>query len=454
MATPSYSLRRRLVVLLLAAIAATWTAIIVYSYIDIRHESEELLDAHLAQSAALILAQAEHGLEEIEVEHASQFRESARVAFQLWERGRTLRLHSSHAPNTLFSAKTTGFSDVIVDGREWRVFSAWTRHHEHLVQVAERSASRREITDAMIGNLLLPLLIALPLLGFLAWLVVAHALKPLARLGREVAARAAVNLAPLGPQEAPLEIRPLIDNLNNLFSRVSRLIEHERRFNADAAHELRTPLAALMTQAQVARAATGDAERNRALENVVAGCVRAARLVDQMLTLARLEPDDAIGRCGIFDLHALARQVIAEIAPLALERSLDLQLAESGEIMVPGNSDLIGIALRNLTDNALRYSPDGGHVEIRAALDNGSALISVIDRGPGLSAEERGKVGQRFYRVLGSGATGSGLGLSIVHRIAALHGGSLTLDAAEGGHGLKADLRWPARQTKPASPPG
>lgn len=446
MATHNYSLKQRLVVLLLAAIVILWTAIVVYSYIDIRHESEELLDAHLAQSAALILAQAEHDLEEIEVEHAPQFKDSNRVAFQLWERGRRLRLHSSNAPNTLFSAQTTGYSDVVVDGRSWRVFSAWTRRHEHLVQVAEREEARRDITNAMTRNLLLPLVFALPLLGLMVWLAVAQALRPLARLGRDVARREATNLEPLDPQGAPGEIMPLIDNLNRLFTRVARLIEHERRFTADAAHELRTPLAALMTQAQVARGAAGDTERDHALDNVIAGCARAARLVDQMLTLARLEPEDALGQSEILDLHSLAQSVIAEIAPATLRRGIDIGLAESGDVAVSGNGDLIRIALRNLVDNAARYSPDGAHVQVSVARDSDMALVRVTDQGPGLSPEDRIKVGQRFYRVLGNSASGSGLGLSITRRIAELHGGRLVLDNNADGRGLTAELRWPAKQ--------
>ncbi len=132
----AYSLKTRLVVVLLTLIGTIWSGIAVYTYFDIRHESEELLDAHLAQSASLILAQAEHAIEEIEMEHAPQFKEGHRVAFQLWERGEKLRLHSKNAPNTLLSPTTTGFSDAVINGQEWRVFSVWTRHHENLVQVA------------------------------------------------------------------------------------------------------------------------------------------------------------------------------------------------------------------------------------------------------------------------------------------------------------------------------
>lgn len=439
----AYSLKTRLVVVLLSLIGTIWSGIAVYTYFDIRHESEELLDAHLAQSASLILAQAEHAIEEIEMEHAPQFKEGHRVAFQLWERGEKLRLHSKNAPNTLLSSTTTGFSDSVVNGQEWRVFSAWTRHHENLVQVAERNDSRQDITHAMTLNLLLPLLIALPMLGLLVWIAVAQSLSPLTRLGHEVARRDAANLEPLQPQGAPGEIMPLIDNLNTLFARVARLIEHERRFTADAAHELRTPLAALMTQAQVARAATADADRNHALDKVIAGCGRAARIVDQMLTLTRLEPDTALGTRDILDLRALAQSLVADIAPAALQQGVDIEFSDCAETPVSGNADLIRIALRNLIDNAVRYSPKNTRVQV--TLDPSGEFVSakVIDQGPGLSAEDQAKVGQRFYRVIGNTAAGSGLGLSIARRIAELHGGTVELRGNSDSAGLTAELRLP-----------
>jgi two-component system sensor histidine kinase QseC len=236
---------------------------------------------------------------------------------------------------------------------------------------------------------------------------------------------------------------PLIDNLNTLFARVARLIEHERRFTADAAHELRTPLAALMTQAQVARAATADTERNRALDNVITGCGRAARIVDQMLTLARLEPDTALGPREVFDLRALTQSVVADIAPAALQKGVDIEFGDCPDTSVSGNSDLIRIAMRNLIDNAVRYSPGNTKVQVDIEKSDGFASARVIDQGPGLSAEDRQKVGQRFYRVLGNNAAGSGLGLSITHRIAKLHGGSVELHKNKTGSGLTAELRLP-----------
>jgi len=438
-AAHSFSLKRRLLVTLLASITLAWLATAVFSYFDAQHELDELLDAHLAQSASLLVAQIGHELEEIDVEHAPQLHKRGRtVVFQIWERGTNLRLRSTGAPAARLSRRDEGFSDAVIDGRRWRVFSGWDSSRRHLVQVGERYEARDEIAASIAKNLLLPLLFALPALGLLVWFNVARGLKPLASLGRQVAQREPRNLAALETGEAPVEVMPLVESLNRLFGRVTELMENERRFTADAAHELRTPLAALRTQAQVARAATNDAERDHALDNVIAGCDRATHLVEQLLTLARLEPGqlrDEKKRC---DLHALAQAAIAEVAPMAVSRNVEIELsAGPAAVDIQGYPGLIAIALRNLIDNAVRYSPGGGTVHVKAASDGKVATLAVADEGPGIAPEERNKVGKRFYRILGSDETGSGLGLSIVKRIAELHGANVSLSEGDGGKGLR-----------------
>jgi two-component system sensor histidine kinase QseC len=235
---------------------------------------------------------------------------------------------------------------------------------------------------------------------------------------------------------------PLVENLNRLFERVAELIANERRFTADASHELRTPLAALKIQAQVARAAVNDAERVHALENVIAGCDRATRLVQQLLTLARLDPDEPGTKAETCDLQALARAAVAELAPYALSRKIEIDLAEGAAVETTGHPGLIAILLRNLIDNAIRYSAADGSVHVRAARDNKAAALTITDQGPGLPADERNKVGQRFYRILGTEESGSGLGLSIVKRIAELHGARVSLDDGERGKGLSVTVRF------------
>jgi len=440
---PAFSLKRRLLATLLGSIALAWLATAVFSYFDAAHELDELLDAHLAQSAALLLTQAGHEAVEIDTDHTPLLHKHAqRAAFQIWENGNALRLHSASAPAERLSARDEGFSDAVIAGKSWRVFSAWDDQRRYLVQVGERYEARDEIALSIVKNLLLPLLFALPLLGLLVWFNVARALRPLAALGRQVAQRDPGTLVALETSEIPAEVMPLVENLNRLFERVAELIANERRFTADASHELRTPLAALKIQAQVARASADAAERTHALDNVIAGCDRATHLVQQLLTLARLDPDQPGSKAQSCDLQALASAAVAELAPFALCRKIEIDLAEGAAVAVTGYAGLIAILLRNLIDNAIRYSPEGGSVHVRASGDDQAATLTVTDQGPGIPADERSKVGQRFYRILGTEEFGSGLGLSIVKRIAELHGASVRLDDGEQGKGLSVTVKF------------
>ncbi|MFO1315669.1 MAG: ATP-binding protein [Burkholderiales bacterium] len=435
------SMRRTLLVAVLAAVAVTWLATAVVSYLDARHELDELLDAHLAQSASLLVAQAGRESEAIELEHSPQLHPyGRRVVFQFWENGTVLRLHSANAPNTRLSARAEGFSDAWIDGRAWRVFSGWDAERRYLVQVGERREARDEIVAKIAKNLLWPLAVALPALGLLIWLSIDRALRPLRSLSRQVEHRAPDNLAVLDVAGVPAEVVPLVDNLNRLFRRVEASLENERRFTADAAHELRTPLAALRAQAQVARGATGATERDRALDNVLAACDRATHLVDQLLTLARLEPEVLRPRHERCDLAAIAREAVADVVPQALEKSIDVDLAGESPVSVRGDARLLRILLRNALDNAVRYSPAGTAVHVRVGRQGDKATVSVADEGPGVAPEQRAQLGQRFHRLPGSQAPGSGLGLSIAMRIAEVHDASLAFDAASPGGGLVVTL--------------
>ncbi|MCC6656772.1 MAG: hypothetical protein IT512_01160, partial [Rhodocyclaceae bacterium] len=285
---------------------------------------------------------------------------------------------------------------------------------------------------------------ALPALALLVWLAVGAGLAPLAGVAREVARRDPDNLAPLDPGRSPREVLPLVAALNALFGRLKDSLEQERRFTADAAHELRTPLAAVKTQAQVALGATGEAERSRALANVVAGTDRASRLVEQLLVLARLDPQTALPTGQPVDLHELARQGVAELAPAAAAKGVEMGLAPGEATPVAGDAVLLAVLLRNLLDNAVRYTPSGGEVEVSVGRTSGGASLAVVDSGPGIPEAERGKVCERFHRLLGSGEDGSGLGLSIVRRIADLHRATVVLGEGPGGRGLRVEVTFPA----------
>jgi two-component system sensor histidine kinase QseC len=439
-----HSIKRRLLVVLLLVTLLAWSITLVLSYRDTRHELDELLDAHLAQSASLLIVQVGHEADDFDTEHAPPLhRYSRHVAFQVWEKGRKLVLHSASAPNSPLSPSQEGFSNSRVDGKPWRVFSAWDNSRRYLIQVGERRKVRDKLAETIAENMLRPLLFTLPVLGLLIWLGVARSLRPLQSLSKQVSQRRADNLTPLEGSAVPIEVLPLVEGLNQLFARLRDSLDLERRFTADAAHELRTPLAAIMTQAQVARAATADAERQRALDNVVLGCTRAAHLVEQLLTLARLEPEQ-LQPGEPCDLRALAVDLISALAPVAIQKNIALQLAEGAAVHAAGVATLLGILMRNLIDNAIRYSPSGSQVRVAITSRDGKAVFSVVDQGPGIPAEAQPLVWERFYRMLGTEQTGSGLGLSIVKRIADLHHAQVNLAAGENRRGLCVEVTFPS----------
>jgi two-component system sensor histidine kinase QseC len=439
------SLRRRLLVLLSGTVLLAWAATAIFSYFDARHEIGEMLDAHLAQSAGLIAAQLEH---EIDDDRGGtvprQYRQERKIAFQVWDRSDALRLRSASAPETRLSRNDEGFADAVIEGKRWRIFSRWDESGRFVVQVGERYELRDELAESVAGHLMHPLAIALPVLALLIWIAVGAGLAPLARLAGEVGRRAPDNLAPLEASRTPREVRPLLGALNDLFARLAASIEQERRFTADAAHELRTPLAAVKTQAQVALGAAEGDERAHALAQVVTGTDRAAHLVEQLLALARLDPQTALAQAQSVSLRTLAAECVAAQAPAAARKNVEVGLVAENEGLVAGDGALLAILLRNLVDNAVRYSPAGGEVEVSIGREDGTVVLRVTDNGPGIPAAERSRVFERFFRVLGSGEEGSGLGLSIVKRIADLHQASIELAGGARGRGLAVLLRFPA----------
>ncbi|MBK9703495.1 MAG: sensor histidine kinase N-terminal domain-containing protein [Betaproteobacteria bacterium] len=438
------SLRNRLLALVLGGVAVAWIGAAVFAYRDARHEADELLDGYLAQSAALIVTQAGGDLDDLEVEHAPQLhRYARRVAFQIWDDGKTLRTHSVNAPDRRLSPRTEGFDEVEVNGQTWRVFSSYDPQRKILVQVGEVRSARDAIAGAVAQGLAAPLIVALPVLGVLLWIAVTLGLAPLQAMGRAVARRDPANLAPLDVGSPPREVAPLVASLNSLFERVRASMEHERRFTADAAHELRTPVAALRAQAEVALAAADETQRRHALEGVIAGCDRVAHLIGQLLTLARLDPAGTISPLGTADLAVVAREVAATHAQAALDRGLELSVEAPVAAIVAVEPALLQILLRNLVDNAVRYAAGQGH-EIRIEVTAGDCPVCrVVDDGPGIPPEERARLGERFHRREGTGEQGSGLGLSIVRRIADLCAATVAFETAPAGHGLCVTVHFP-----------
>jgi two-component system sensor histidine kinase QseC len=268
-------------------------------------------------------------------------------------------------------------------------------------------------------------------------------MRSLTHVNQQVASRAADNLTSIDVADAPAEIGGLVMNLSQLFQRVQGLIERERHFTADAAHELRTPVAGIRAQAQVARGATDDAERARALDGVIAGCDRATHAAEQMLTLARLAPDAVSFQPTPVELGAVLKATIGELAPFAVAKHMDIALNDGRGAVVSGDAGLLAILFRNLIDNAIRYSAPGTKVDVDMEVTTSEVRVTVRDAGPGIPAEQRANVGRRFYRAPGTQAPGSGLGLSIVQRILDLHRGTIRLDTPAANTGLLVTIALP-----------
>ena len=463
------SIRRRLLFTLLFAISLVSGLTLLLSYYDAQHEVQELFDAQLAQSArvlqVLLLPELlQHNPQraqsllhlsknfpmviDSEKETSPYGHEYERkLAFQVWDKDKTLVLKSASAPQEPLSvaglqATNRGYSDEFVQNSLWRVFKLWDTQDRYLIQVAERYDVREELTNDISNRLIAPAIIALPVLGVMIWIGVGRGLAPVQHVAEEVTRRDPHNLQPMQVGSVPVEIRPLVTELNDLFEQLHHAFERERRFTDDAAHELRTPLASLKTQAQVALRATDQSQKQQALRQVISGVDRATHLLDQLLTLARINPErDDIKQEEIY-LHALAADVLAQIAPAALHKNITLELNGDQHALVTADAISLSILIRNLVDNAVRYTPAGGEVIVHVGKESQKTVLTVTDSGPGISAELHERVFDRFYRLVGNHSQGCGLGLAIVKQIADLFDITVELTNNNHGQGLTAKVTF------------
>jgi two-component system, OmpR family, sensor kinase len=316
------------------------------------------------------------------------------------------------------------------------------RAHGRLVQVAQRLSVHEELAAAMAFRVVAPLLVILPLLGALVWLTVRRGLRPLTSVTSAVRVRTAAALQPLPESDLPEEVQPLVHALNDLLARLGRAMAAQRGFIADAAHELRTPLTAVQLQLELARGASTAEERETAFEDLQRGVSRAIHLVSQLLTLARQEPEVTQGVLQPTDLSEIARLVVAEQTPLAMARQVDVGISDAVESVIQGDPEALRVMLGNLVDNAIRYSPAGGRVDVAVTHRDGRAVLTVQDAGPGIPVSDRGRVFDRFFRGHESDVPGSGLGLAIVKSIADRHRAAIGLDSGPGGHGLLVSISF------------
>lgn len=475
------SIRARTLLLVLGLLSLSMSAISYKSYRDAQHEIEELFDAQLAQSARLLQGmlgrampaaerqalqgaldlalQARHNPENraLSTGHAYE----GKLAFQVFDEQGQMLLQSASAPPDLLpqlvaeftprsaamplaslAEQLSGYHQVAQNGHQWRLFILRDRQNQHLILAAEREDVRGELVQKIALRSLLPDLIGLPLLALLVWLAIGWGLRPLQRMAESIKARAPDSLAPLVFGPLPHELEPMGAAINRLLLQVNQLLDQEKRFIADAAHELRTPLAVLRIHAQNALETPDPEDRREALRQLGAGVDRATRVVAQLLTLARLDPDVVQLAMRPINLLDYLRNDLAELTPLALERHQELSLKadEAADYRLLADGPSLGTLLQNLVSNAVQYTPDGGRIRVQLQAQVDAIVLRVQDSGPGVDEAQREKLFERFYR-LGDGQ-GAGLGLSIVRRVVELHRGTIALGESPLG-GLEVCVRLP-----------
>lgn len=366
------------------------------------------------------------------------------LEFQIWDHNGQLILHSPNTPRVPLSNGEDGLSNLWLHGNSWRVNTLYDPKTELTYMVAEKSDYRQNLESKLTKDSIIIMLITYPFLGLLIWIIVGRGLDTLKKVANEVRHRAPSYLKPVDLSAVPSEIEPLVTELNNLFNRLQEAFEREKRFTADAAHELRTPLAALNTYTQIALRAQTSEERKDALLKVLAGVNRGTHVVQQLLTLNRMTPEAMRDNAVKLDLCKESADIAAHLAPEAIAKKIELELlCGEEENIIQGHPTAVGILIRNLVDNAIRYSPEKSTVSIKIEHHDQYIVLHVIDNGPGIPDELKERVFERFYRVIGTKATGSGLGLGIVQQIAKLHGADIKLEKPESGQGLDFQVWFP-----------
>lgn len=438
------SLQRRLLLYLLLSAPLVWAVAAVVSVQRARHEVNELFDTEMVRLAQQVQAAASGlrapGLTAPPAARAGDS-DPRELAVAVWDaQGRLLWVDRENA-RLPYRPDAAGFADATVGGRPWRVFYLRSDDGRWLVAAGQHARERSEVVRNLVASQLVPWLLVLPvLLLAMAW-GVRHALAPVRALTGELGARHADDLRPLQAAQAPAELQPMLAAMNQLLARIASALERERRFTADAAHELRTPLAVLRAQWDVLKRATGDTERRDAATQLDAGMDRIDRLVAQMLALSRLEAADAMRDARAVDWPPIVEQVFSDLLPLAERRGMELACdwppAGTAALPLHGDAALLEVMLRNLLDNALRYGDAGSTVTLRFD----AAQLCVENDGAALPEALRDKqLGERFRRTDGQAESGSGLGVSIVQRIAALHGLTLSYRTGTDGRSVVARL--------------
>ncbi|HCY64499.1 MAG TPA: two-component sensor histidine kinase [Oxalobacteraceae bacterium] len=417
------SIRNTLLVWLLVGVTTAIGVAALMVYDRARKEANELSDKQMKQLVAS-LPQPPGPVATTRTNETS-LRDDFVV--QVWDMSNGFQLFNSHGIYTLPLTREPGFHDIYVESTEWRIYNM--RLGETTVQVAQLASVRHELAAAVAWRTVAPLILLLPFLGVLIWVTVGRSLAAVRRVAAQVELRDADALTDVTDGELPREIQPLTHAFNELLSRLRMAAAAHGAFIADAAHEFKTPLTALKLQAQLVERAGTDEERRQALADLKGGLERTSHLVNQLLTHARQDPAVPRRVSDRVDLAALARSVAADFVPIAADRGIDLGMkaADPASACIHGNPESLRIMLNNLVDNAIRYTPAGGLVDITVRSRPGSIAVAVEDTGPGIPEQDLTRVLDRFYRVPGTPSEGSGLGLAIVRQIADVHGAEIRL---------------------------
>ena len=464
------SIRRRLLLGLLITLAVALLLAGIAIFRQARTEANALFDFQLQQMALSLPAEPFSSAPGV---HS----DAGGLVIQIWSRN-GVELYYSHPRAPLPPRAELGFTTVQTPEGDWRVYAALVG--DNVVQLAQPMVIRDSLAVSMALRTLLPLVVAMPLLALLVWIVVGRGLRPLRRVTKALDARAPGALDPLPEAGLPDEVRPLVRALNSLLGRLDEALVQQKAFVADAAHELRTPLAALQLQVQLLDRAHSETERAEAMRDLRDGVHRASRMVAQLLTLARQEPDAARAAAAFVEvpLAPLLRDVVAHHAALALARGIDLGLDAPDALCaisrVQGDANALQTLFGNLVDNALKYTPRGGHVDVRLVVASPDSVVEIEDTGPGIAPAERERVFDRFFRGgaasadgAASGysapsldaaaqdearmprAQGSGLGLAIVRNIAQAHGARVELFDARNGRGHRVRVSFGGAASAP-----
>ena len=443
-----HSIRVRLLVLILSIFLLICSLIAAFFWWRSSSEVDRLFDEQLVLIADLLAVITQHErVEDKRFNLSYDLHKSGiqfPIVFQAWSGDGRLLLHSPDSPHQpLADNNITGFSDTRINHQHWRIYTQTFLSGEnvHVIHVARTHKLHDHLVKEFLLNIIKPgTLLLLPFIGLL-WLAINGGLAPLRELAEEISDRDHSNLEPLTPRDIPNEITVMVDEINALFHHLKQAVERFSRFTSDVSHELRNPIAGILTHAHIAMNSPDAMVKQQSLKQLVKGSRQLGHIVDQLLTLARIEPDQLRDRFERVNLYQVAVEVIAELTPRVIDKGLEIELLGEDPIHIIGNKELAAILLSNLIRNSIHATPAGGLISVRLNESYDGARMQVEDTGPGIPESEQKRIFERFYQLPGS--SGSGLGLSIVQAIAAVHNGSVTLAARDSGSGLVVTVQFP-----------